>query len=142
TAIHFLSVDHTEHAYGRNARQVKKAVALVDSLIGTVLQTIEKAGMKENTAIIITGDHGMVDNGTAFAPNVCLAQNGLISAAEFRPSGGSAFLYLHQKDDQATLNKVKKALAALPESQKKLFRIIDRKELDKLGANPEVALAL
>jgi len=30
----------------------------------------------------------------------------------------------------------------LPESQKKLFRIVERKELDQIGADPHVALAL
>ena len=33
-------------------------------------------------------------------------------------------------------------LNALSEDQKKLFRIVDRSELDKIGANPEVAMGL
>jgi hypothetical protein len=33
-------------------------------------------------------------------------------------------------------------LSKLPEEERKLFRIIDRKQLDAAGANPEVALAL
>jgi predicted AlkP superfamily pyrophosphatase or phosphodiesterase len=33
-------------------------------------------------------------------------------------------------------------LAGLSPEEKKLFRIIDRKQIDKVGGNPEVALAL
>lgn len=57
-------------------------------------------------------------------------------------TGGSSFLYLKNKNDKKTLGKVNQILASLPADQKRLFRVIDRKELDKAGANPEVAMAL
>ncbi|MEP7277248.1 MAG: hypothetical protein ABI813_01280 [Bacteroidota bacterium] len=56
--------------------------------------------------------------------------------------GGSAWLYLKDKNDTKTLDQVKDILAKLPEGQKKYFRIIVRKMLDSIGTNPEVALAL
>jgi hypothetical protein len=40
------------------------------------------------------------------------------------------------------VKQVQDILQALPASQKKLFRIVNRTELDGIGADPEVALAL
>lgn len=146
TAIHFITVDHQQHVYGREAAEVKTAVHMVDSLIGTVLKAVEEAGMLSSTAFIITGDHGMVDVKTTVSPNVWLAEHGLITdrgwKARFHTTGGSAFLYLKNKQDHETSEQVVRILAALPPEEKKLFHILDRKALDSAGANPEAALAL
>jgi predicted AlkP superfamily pyrophosphatase or phosphodiesterase len=143
-AMHFVTVDHTQHAHGREGREVKKAVSLVDSMIGVVLKTIKDAGLQNSTAIIITGDHGFVNSSTTFSPNVLLEQQGLLvnKTARFHGAGGAAFLYLKDKNDLVTLEKVKSLLNELSDDQKKLFRIVDRTELDKIGANPEVAMGL
>ncbi|WP_121353548.1 alkaline phosphatase family protein [Flavisolibacter nicotianae] len=145
-AVHFITVDHMEHAHGRDAVEVRHAVALVDSMIGVLLKTLKEAGLKKNTAVIITGDHGFVNSTHTFSPNVLLQQHGLLTAdggpASFHPAGGSAFLYLKDKGDTATLSKVKAILQALPAEQKAAFQVVDRAELDRVGANPDVALAL
>lgn len=145
-AIHFLSMDHAGHAFGREGPVLRESLMLVDSLIGSVLNTIEKAGMKPHTAIIISGDHGMVDRTAGLAPNVWLARNGLQGKntwkAKFHPAGGSAYLYLKDSGDKATLKEVARILGDLPEVERKLFRVVSRRELDALGANPEPALAL
>jgi hypothetical protein len=49
---------------------------------------------------------------------------------------------LKDPKDQKTLNQVRSILNNLPESQKKLFRIVERPDLDKIGADPNVPLAL
>lgn len=145
-AMHFVTIDHVQHDHGRDAIQVKKAVAMVDSIIGSVIKTVQLAGLTNSTSIIVTGDHGFVDTDISLAPNTWLAADGLLSKtdwkAQFQSTGGSAFLYLKDKNDIKTLSKVKNILANLPENQKKLFQIIDRHQMDKVGANPEVALAL
>lgn len=137
-ALHFVTVDHAQHDHGRNHAEVKQTVALVDSMIGVVFNAIKEAGIQENTTVIITGDHGFYDHNQSFSPNVLLAQHGLLDKANFYSAGGSTFLYV-KNHDKTTINKIKSLLTALPE---KVFRIIDRDELDKCGANPEVALAL
>lgn len=145
-AIHFITIDHLQHDHGRSATLVRNAVTMVDSLVGSVINTVEKAGLLSSTAFIITGDHGMVDTKAVFSPNVFLAQNGLITSeewkAKFNTAGGSAFLYLKDKNDTETLNKVKNILVSLPDSLRNLFRIVDRKELDAIGADPDAAMAI
>lgn len=146
--VHFFSVDHAEHMDGREGNDVSEAIAGADSAVGIVVDALKAAGIWNNTVLIVTGDHGFVTVKTSVSPNVWLANAGLLKdnkadwKAQFFSVGGSSWLYLKDKNDAETLQKVKDLLAALPEDQKKLFRIIDRKQLDDIGANPEVALAL
>lgn len=149
TAVHLADVDHYEHEQGRDGDKVRAAVASADQAIKTILDAVEKAGISENTTVIVTGDHGFVDIHTQLNPNVLLAKAGLQDNANkanwkafFHSSGGSTFLHLKDKNDKQSLAKVRAVLNAMPEGQQKLFRIVERAELDKVGADPTVALAL
>lgn len=148
-AVHLVAVDHFEHEEGRDGDKVRAALTSVDRGIKAILEAIDKAGIKDKTTVIVTGDHGFVDIHTAIAPNVLLAQAGLYDPnnkanwkAYFHGSGGSAFLHLKDKNDTQTLEKVKAALARLPASQKAMFDVKDRAQLDAVGSDPNVALAL
>jgi predicted AlkP superfamily pyrophosphatase or phosphodiesterase len=145
-AIHFVGIDHMEHAYGIDGLKVREIVQLTDSLVGTVLQAIKDAGIWKNTAIIIIGDHGHTDTKATFAPNVYLARHGLITKdnweAQFYGSPGSAFLYLRNKADTTILDSVITILKKSSEYRDNDFRIFDRKKLNKIGANPYPSLAL
>ncbi|MBO9593167.1 MAG: alkaline phosphatase family protein [Niabella sp.] len=144
-AIHFIQADHAQHEHGRDAPEVKEAVALIDSMIGQVVATIKEAGQASNTTIIVTGDHGFVDATQSFAPNALLEKNGLISGedwkAKFYTAGGAAFLYTKKAGDAATVQQVEQLLRRLPRGNQ-WFRIVTKKELTEIGANPEVELAL
>jgi predicted AlkP superfamily pyrophosphatase or phosphodiesterase len=148
-AIHIALTDHYEHEQGRDGDKVRSTVAGADVAIKTIIDAVEQAGMRENTTFIITGDHGFVDIHTQFNPNVMLAGTGLYDndhkenwKAYFQASGGSAFLHLRDPKDKTTLDKVNKALAELPDGIKKLFRIVDKKELTDAQGDPNAALAL
>jgi len=147
-AVHFFAVDHAEHLQGRNGEMVKEAVADADSGIAIIIEALKKAGIWESTVLLVVGDHGFVDVKTTVSPNLWLKEAGLANdvknddwKAQFNSVGGSSYLYL-KNHDQQTLGAVKKILTQLPESKRKLFAVIDRKKLDQIGANPEVALAL
>lgn len=149
TTVHLPIVDHAEHEDGRDGAQVRRAVSGVDRSIRTIIEALDKAGIRENTAIIVTGDHGFVDRHTNFYPNVLLANAGLIKEvssgnwkARFHPAGGSAFLYLKDQKDTRSLAQVKKILAGLPDDQKRMFRVIEGEELKASGADPNAVLAL
>ena len=148
--FHVFAVDHAEHAEGRDGEHVRLAIAGADHAVNNILEAIDQAGIKDSTTVLVVGDHGFVDIHTNVAPNVWLTQAGLYTKtdgkvtwkAQFHPSGGSAFLMLKDPKDQKTLAQVRAILAALPESQKKMFRVVERPELDKIGADPNVPLAL
>ncbi|KAA0991940.1 alkaline phosphatase family protein [Dyadobacter aurulentus] len=148
-AVHLVAVDHFEHEEGRDGDKVRAALSSVDRGIKAIIEATEKAGIREKTTFIITGDHGFVDIHTAIAPNVLLAKAGLYDPnnkanwkAYFHSSGGSAFLHLKDKNDTKTLEKVKQLLKELPVGQKHLFAVKDRAALDEVGADPNAALAL
>jgi len=147
-ALHIATVDHFEHEQGRDGDKVRKAVADADRAVKTLMDAVEKAGLKDSTTFIVTGDHGFVDVHTQLAPNVLLAKAGLIDQdakkwkAYFHSVGGSAFLHVNDKNDRQTIAKVRDLLQALPEKQKRLFRIVERPELDAIGSDPSAILAL
>lgn len=148
--VHLPCTDEAQHSEGREGDGVQRAVASADRAIGDIMEALEKAGIKDSTAVIITGDHGFVDTHSSLAPNVWLAQMGLIGTtpdrgnwkAAFHASGGAAFLHLKDPKDEKTLQQVIKMLENLPPAQQKLFKVIDRKTMDHYGSDPAAALAL
>lgn len=148
--IHLIATDHFQHEQGRDGKKVHTAIAAVDRAIGKIMEAAERSGTLDKTTFIITGDHGFVDIHSALSPNIWLVEEGLMEPqsdrgnwkATFHTSGASAFLMLKEKDDAQTLQKVRQKLASLPNSLKKLFRIVERSELDDIGADPNAVLAL
>lgn len=148
-AVHLVSVDHFEHEQGREGDKVRSAVTGVDRGIKSIMEAVEKAGIKEKTTIIIIGDHGFINIHSSLAPNTLLAKAGLYESknkqnwkAYFHASGGSTFLHLKDKNDKKTLEKVLGELDKLPAAQRNMFEIKDRAALDAIGADPNAALAL
>lgn len=137
-ALHFACVDGEEHEFGRDADSVRLAVEANDRAIGDVMQAIEQCGLKDSTAVIIVGDHGFSTIHTVMRPNMLIKN----VPARFIAAGGSAFLYTKEKDAKAVIKSVTDSLNRLPDEKRKLFRIIDRKELDKMGADSSAILAL
>ncbi|RZK40803.1 MAG: alkaline phosphatase family protein, partial [Hymenobacter sp.] len=146
--LHVFGVDHAEHQDGRDGEHVRRALATADWVVGNLVEALAKAGIDQETAVIVTGDHGFVDINTTLAPNVWLAQNGLYGAekgswkAQFHTSGAAAFLMLKDPKDKKTVAQIRQLLAAAPADQRKLFRVVERAELDQIGADPHAALAL
>src|SRR5699024_6661951 len=141
-AIHFVGIDHMEHAHGTEAPEVREILALTDSLVGSVIETIKEAGIWDKTAIIITGDHGHTNTIAKFAPNVYLAEHDLINKNGWKAKFHGEFLYLKEDEDQATLDSVIAILENTPEYKKGAFRILNRETLDTMGVNPNVSLAI
>lgn len=148
--IHLIGADHFQHEEGRDGKMVRRAVSAVDRAVAAISEAAERAGILGRTAFIITGDHGFIDIHTQLAPNRWLADAGLMAArkdrgdwrATFHTSAASAFLILRRQDDTETLARVRDVLENLPPAIKRLFRVVDRKELDEIGAAPQAALAL
>ena len=141
-AVHFAMADDMEHEYGRDADSVRLAVASVDRAIGEIMEALDKSKLKDSTTVIITGDHGFCTIHTVFRPNMLIKD----IHAQFIAAGGSAFLYRYRDtkaaDIPSLLKSVTEKLNALPKDKHRLFRIVDRKELDKMGADSSAIMAL
>jgi len=141
-ALHVIGADDFGHDFGRDADSVKLAMETNDRVIGNVLEALSKAHLKDSTAIIVAGDHGMATIHEAMRPNMLIKE----VPARFVPAGGSCFLYRYANTKKADIPKivdqVKDSLSRLPADKRKLFRIIERKELDQMGADSTAILAL
>lgn len=147
--IHLITTDYAQHSTGLNSQWTHEAVGSADNAIGLILENLKMTHKMDSTVIIICGDHGFVDVNRYLAPNTWLVKSKLLSEktggkwkACFHMGGSTAFLYLKNANDKATLKKVEQIITALPDSTKALFRVVDRKELAQLGADPKVALAI
>ncbi len=148
--LHLVETDHSQHEDGRDSPRVRRAVAAVDRAVSQVYEAAERAGILERTAFVITGDHGFVDLHTQIAPNVWLVEAGLRSPAKdrgdwraaFLVTGAAAFLHLADAEDQEAVELARQALAGVAPALRRLFRVVERDELDRLGAAPDAVLAL
>lgn len=141
-AVHLIGCDDEEHDHGRDADRVRIALASVDHAIGDILESVERSGLRDNTTFIIVGDHGFSDIHEVFRVNLLI--KGL--PAKFVAAGGSAFLYENKGTQtythEAIITQVRNSLNKLPADKRAQFRIVDRKELDKMGADSNALLAL
>lgn len=149
-AVHLVGTDQVQHRLGREGGMVRRAVAAADRAISQMVEAAERAGILGQTAFVITGDHGFVDIHTQIAPNVALVEAGLLEPAPdrgrwravFHTSGGSAFLHLADPADGQVVERVRDLLSSLSPGVRRLFRLVEREELERLGADPRVPLAL
>ena len=126
-----------------------RAIAASDQVVNMILEVIERTKTWDNTTVIVTGDHGNTEVHTAVRPNIWLIEAGLRGAkleghdwkATFYALGGSAFLRVREPIAE-NVAAVRRALDAVPAAKRRLFRIVERDELDSLGADPDAPLAL
>jgi predicted AlkP superfamily pyrophosphatase or phosphodiesterase len=148
-ALHLACTDHYEHENGRDHYMVKASVAGADRAIKTLVESLNRAKIADSTLIIVLGDHGFENIYRSFNPNYLLKQAGLITdiktgkwKAQFHSSGGSSFLMLKDSKDKATLSKVEAILAQQQDSVKQYYQVVNKADLTKIGADPNVQLAL
>lgn len=144
--VHFSATDHFQHEQGREGDKVHKAIAVADVCVGQLVEATKAAGIYEETAFVIVGDHGFEDRHTQLAWNSLLIKEGLLSADDDRGDWKACFhdqfLYLRDRNDQQTLARVRRLLEEQPPNIRKLYRIVERDELDSYGVDPEVVLAV
>lgn len=148
--VHLTQTDWHQHAHGREHPEVELALAAVDRAVARMVEAAERAGILERTAFVVTGDHGFTDVDTRILPNVWLVDAGLHEdrsdrgdwRAAFHTAGGSAFLRLRDPDDADAVEEVRAVVEGLPSEVRSLVRVVERDELDALGADPESPLAL
>lgn len=148
--VHLVRVDGTQHDHGRDGPAVHRAVAAADRAIGQMVEAAERAGILEETAFVVVGDHGFMEASVVLAPNVWLAEAGLLEPrpdrgawrAAFHTAGGSAFLHLRDGTDPGALARVDEVLRGLEPDVRRRFRVLDRDDLSVLGSAPDAAAAL
>ncbi|MBA3886722.1 MAG: alkaline phosphatase family protein [Acidobacteria bacterium] len=147
--IHLVEADTAQHQRGPNSPQAVAAMARIDASIGTILQSIEAAGMTASTAVVITGDHGFYRVHSAFQPNVVLREAGLIevdgagAVTSWQAMAHRAAIRLKDPSDAALAARVEQLFGDLADGRYKgLFRVVARDEIAARGGDPEALLFL
>jgi predicted AlkP superfamily pyrophosphatase or phosphodiesterase len=63
TFIHFDEPDITGHGIGHDTQEYYQAIEKVDTLVGTILETLKKENMIDDAVIIFSSDHGGLKKG-------------------------------------------------------------------------------
>jgi hypothetical protein len=124
-----------------------RSVAASDMVVSLVLEVVERAKKWDETAVIVVGDHGNTEVHTQVRVNEWLIEAGLRGKklergdwrATFHALGGSAFLRVQKPADA---DAVRRVLDELPPAMRATFRIVERDELESLGADPDAPFAL
>ena len=59
TVVNIQSTDYIAHRFGPDSEEMTACLGAVDKQLGELYRKMEKTGMLEDTAVIITADHGM-----------------------------------------------------------------------------------
>ena len=59
TVVNIQSTDYIAHRFGPGSEEMTACLRAVDEQLGELFRKMEKAGMLEDTAVIVTADHGM-----------------------------------------------------------------------------------
>ena len=70
--INLGSADYAAHSFGPQSAQYREAIAFLDGLIGELVATLDKLNLREQSAIIVSADHGFThgNGGLLVAPRV------------------------------------------------------------------------
>jgi predicted AlkP superfamily pyrophosphatase or phosphodiesterase len=104
--LYFEAVDGAGHRYGPESAQVGEAVALVDRVIGGLLEGLEENGWAETTDIIVVSDHGM----TALDPGRFVNVDDFVERGSVRLSSTSPVLFVWPRDEGGDLSEVCRVL--------------------------------
>lgn len=117
---HLLAVDKARHRTGVASDTTRDALVGIDGGLQVLLAALESAGRLASTNIILTSDHGHTDVVQAVAPNVLLAEAGLIRLdadgavtswdAWVHPAGLSGQVHLRPDADGALRARVLQVL--------------------------------
>jgi predicted AlkP superfamily pyrophosphatase or phosphodiesterase len=103
--FHLLNTDGIHHRYGPQSPASHTALALADVFVGRIVDALDAAGIRTNTTLIITSDHGFANVTNVLYPNVVFRKAGLLEVgasnlvtkarAQLVSEGGLGMIYLN-----------------------------------------------
>ena len=110
--LHLLDLDETNHTYGPMSSASFTAMALLDTRVKQIVDTIQRAGLARRTTLMIVSDHGFRPILDVLHPDVLLRDNGVTcerndqakSSACVVSKGGIAMVYVAKRDQNAELS--------------------------------------
>jgi predicted AlkP superfamily pyrophosphatase or phosphodiesterase len=97
--LHLLLTDTIQHRHGPQSPEAYTAIAKADANLAEVLRSLDEAGIREQTTVIVASDHGFAKLSKLINPNVIFRRAGLMrpgsrTRVQAVAEGGVAFVYL------------------------------------------------
>jgi predicted AlkP superfamily pyrophosphatase or phosphodiesterase len=151
--LHLDELDGVQHDWGPDSEAAHRAVSRADREVAMILQSIVSAGLDTDTDIIVVSDHGCAPVRHELDPNAAFLQKRWLRRNDsgdivdwtvyFQSSGGSGFVYLKDDDDTNLRDDVGRLLNDLrADPLTGINRVLDRRDLRALGADPRAAFAI
>ncbi len=151
--LHIFDVDHFEHENGVWSAEHVSALEAADAQLARLIAAAKKAGIWEQSAMVVTSDHGFLPITRRVRPGVLFRENGLITLdksnhvtawkAIILATTGHAYVYVKDPQDQATraeLLVILQSLAGKPRSG--IARVYSQQQIREFGGDPGAFLAL
>lgn len=151
--IHYTDVDTNRHNYGYNSKEVNEALLRHDKRLGEIINVLKENNIFEDTTIVALGDHSALNTNYMIRLNSLFRENNLLTVnkngkiknykAIAKTCDGSSYIYLKDKKDIDTYNKVLEILENFINSKDKPIEfILTSKEAEDFGADPNCTFML
>lgn len=148
--VHFVDLDSQRHYHGFSSDEAMDAIKRHDDRLGRIIESLQEAGIYEETTIAVLGDHSALDESKAIKLNVLLKEQQVIETdskgaiqnwkAYCKSCDGSAYIYLKDSSDQQTKEVVKKLLDhLLVDERNGIEKIYSQEEAAATGADDRCA---
>ena len=151
--VHLVSLDHYQHLTGPFSPESDRAMETTDRIIGSMVDA-ERAN-NPKAIILVVSDHGFAATHTSVNLLIPFVKAGLIQIRNTPPSnqwtvvswkatlwnsGGSAYVLLHDPNDEQTKAAVKSLLDQLQKDPRNgISRILTHDEIVAAGGDPGAA---
>ena len=143
--LHLVDVDSQKHKYGVKSQQIIEALKLHDDRLGEIVEVLKISGIYNDSTIIALGDHSQIDVSSVIRLNSILVKNNIIEVkknkvksykAIAKSCDGSSYIYLNNKNDKETINKLKEILNNLKnQKDSPIEEIYSNDSISNLGAD-------
>lgn len=118
--FHLLNVDTIHHRHEVSSWPAYTAMSYADTQVKRILDALETAGVRDQTAIFVVSDHGLVNHDTTVRPNVLLREADLLEAnadgtvkearVHVMENGGSAMVFATERAKDGDLEQTRSIL--------------------------------
>ena len=120
--MHLLTTDSVQHQNGARSLAGNTALILADRQIQRVLDAIDRAGIRDQTTVLVVSDHGFKTYQHRIRLNALLRQKGLLREKDGQPDcdawvvaeGGTAMVYVNCESACEATVKAMRELAGTP----------------------------
>lgn len=115
---HLLTTDSAQHRHGARSLAGNTALALADAKVQRLLDSLDRAGIRDRTTVFILSDHGFKTFKQVIHPNAALRSRGLLRVTSGKieadvwviPEGGTAMVYITRPERRAELLPILRTL--------------------------------